>query len=64
KLRKGTVLWETQANVIYADVPWRNVHLPMYQCKNGDLKGARIKVIFTPVDYKGEPVVAFLDIPA
>lgn len=64
KLRKGTLLWETKGNVIYTDIPWRNVHLPMYMGKNGELNGARVKVTFTPTDFKGAPVVAYLDIPA
>ena len=64
RLKKGTVLWETKGNVIYTGLPWRHVHLPMYQGKNGDLNGMRVKVTFTPTDFKGTPVVAYLDIPA
>jgi hypothetical protein len=50
--------------VIYTDIPWRHVHLPMYMGKTGELNGARVKVTFTPTDFKGAPVVAYLDIPA
>jgi len=64
KLKKGTLLWEQKGNVIYTNIPWRNIHMPMYQGKNGELKGARVKVTFTPNDFKGAPVVAYLDIPA
>jgi hypothetical protein len=64
KLKKGTLLWETKGNVIYTNIIWRNVHLPMYQGKVGSLNGARVKVTFTPTDFKGAPVVAYLDIPA
>jgi hypothetical protein len=64
RLKRGTVLWETKGNVIYTDIPWRHVHLPMYMGKTGELNGARVKVTFTPTDFKGAPVVAYLDIPA
>jgi len=64
KLKKGTLLWEVKGNVIYTNIPWRNVHMPMYQGVNGDLKGTRVKVTFTPSDFKGTPVMAYLDIPA
>ncbi len=64
KLKKGTLLWELPAVMLYTSLTWRNVHMPMYQGKNGDLNGTRVKVTFTPVDFKGPSLVAFLDIPA
>ena len=64
KLKRGTVLWELPAVMIYTGLAWRNVHMPMYQGVNGDLKGTRVKITFTPGDYKGAPVVSYLNIPA
>ncbi len=64
KLKKGTLLWELPVVPIYTSMPWRNVHMPMYQGKNGELNGARVKITCTPVDFKGAPIVAYLDIPA
>ena len=63
-LKKGTVLYDRKNVVIYHNVPFRNVHLPMWQATNGSLKGARIKVTFTPSDFKSTPVTAYFDLPS
>lgn len=64
QVKKGTLLWGLPAVMIYANTPWRNVRIPMFDGIKGDVKGARVKVTFTPVDFKGTPVVSYLDIPA
>lgn len=63
-VKKGTVLWALPAVMIYANTPWRKVRIPMFEGINGDIKGAKVKVTFTPVDYKGASIVSYLDIPA
>jgi len=64
KLGSGTLLWERQGVVIY-NIPFRNVHFPLYQAADGSLKGARVKVTCQVTDPKGKsaPLVAYLDIP-
>lgn len=64
KLKKGTLLWERHGVTLYDQRPFRHVHFPLYQAKDGDLKGARLKVVFTPKDFKGEPVAAYLELPS
>lgn len=64
KLKKGTQLWEQLGVTLYDQRPFRHVHMPLYQAKDGALKGARLKVVFTPKDFKGEKVIEYLDIPS
>jgi P pilus assembly chaperone PapD len=64
QVKKGTVLWGLPAVMIYANTPWRSVRIPMFEGIAGDIKGAKVKIIFTPMDYKGAPIVSYLDIPA
>ncbi len=62
QLAKGTLLFELKGTGIYTNVDRREVHLPMYQAKDGKLKGTRVKVTFTATDGKMAPVVAYLDL--
>jgi hypothetical protein len=62
QVAKGTLLTELKGTGIYTNLDRREVHLPMYFAKDGKLKGARIKVVFTATDLKMAPEVAYIDL--
>jgi hypothetical protein len=62
KVPKGTLLVELKGTGVYTNLERREVHLPMYFAKDGKLKGARIKVVFTATDLKMAPEVAYIDL--
>lgn len=62
KIAKGTLLLELKGTGVYTNLERREVHLPMYFAKDGKLKGARIKVVFTATDLKMAPEVAYIDL--
>jgi hypothetical protein len=62
QVAKGTLLLELKGTGVYTNLDRREVHLPMYLAKEGKLKGARVKVVFTATDLKMAPEVAYLDL--
>ena len=62
KLKKGTVLYELKDIVVYPEIPFRDMYMPMWQNVDGSLKGARLKVTFQATEPKLPPEVAFLDV--
>jgi P pilus assembly chaperone PapD len=61
KLKKGTVLYDLKNVVVYPEIPYRDVHMPMWQNLDGSLKGARIKVTFQATEQKLPTEAAYLD---
>ena len=61
KLKKGTVLYDLKNVVVYPEIPYRDVHMPMWQNLDGSLKGTRIKVTFQATEQKLPIETAYLD---
>ncbi len=62
-LKKGTPLALAKGLAVYPCIAAREISLPLQLDKGASLKGARLKIAFTPVDLKLAPSLAFLELP-
>jgi P pilus assembly chaperone PapD len=63
KLKKGTSLMVMKGVAVYPDIAFREVLVPLRLEKGETLHGCRLKITFTPKDFKTSPISEFLDIP-
>lgn len=61
--KKGASLMVMKGVAVYPDIPYREVMVPLRVEAGRSLKGARLKITYTPKDIKKSPVSEFLDIP-
>lgn len=61
-LKKGAVIAQIRGLAVYHTIAQRDITFPLSE-KAKALKGGRLKVAFTPKDFKGSTLVAYVDVP-
>ena len=62
-LKKGTMIGYAKGLAIYDTLPSRKILVALQVENFATLRGARLKIRFTPKDIKLDPIEAFVDIP-